>query len=1255
MQICPQWKSLNRPNRQTKWRALGRLAIAIGALAVSALAVAPSAFAQNAIGRAQALVTQAVNENNLVTLAGNTRPEARNSANDRGRMSDSVAMPHLLLQLRRPAAQEQALEALIGELHDPHSPNYHRWLNAGDVGTQFGPAPTDITAVTDWLQQHGFTVNSVYPSGMVIDFSGTVGQVTAAFHTEMHNISVNGTTRFANMSNPQIPAALAPAVVGVVALHNIPPRHYHQAKSQYTAGGGSYLMTPSDLATIYNFNPLYAAGDTGQGQTIYLLEDTDLYSTSDWSTFRSTFGLSGYTSASLTTIHPALSRGGSNCTDPGVNDDDDEAILDAEWASAAAPSATIVMVSCTNILAGIENLVNTSNGSATSPAIMSISYGECEASNGSAANAAFNSAYQQGAAEGFSIFVSAGDNDAAVCDDRDTVNAASHGIAVNGWASTPYNVAVGGTDFSDTFSRTNSTFWNSSNTATYGSARSYIPEIPWNNSCASQLIATYVTGSSLTYGSSGFCNSSSARSFGLLTIVGGSGGPSTVYGKPSWQSGLLGNPADGVRDLPDVSLFAANGVWGHYYVFCLSDPNNGGNGCSGAPSTWNGAGGTSFSAPIFAGIQALVNQYTGSAQGNPNPVYYQIANTEYGASGSSGCNSNNGNTVSSSCIFYDIIAGDNDADCTSGSPNCYLPSGTYGVLSTSTSSYAIAYDAGPGWDFATGLGTVNVYNLVKGWASGGGDTELLVGVTGSGTVTSSPTGINCPSTCAAAFHGGPQVTLIATPTSGWTFSSWAGACSGSGNCTVAMTAAQSVTATFLQNPTLSVSVTGSGTVMSSPAGINCPSTCSATYAANTQVTLTAAPANNWSFEGWGGPCSGVGNCVVTMNAAQSVTATFAQTQETLNVSVSGSGTVNSSPSGISCPSVCTMNYASGTTVTLSAAPSGGATFSGWGGACSGNGSCMVTMNQIESVTAMFSSPGGSSPMSRTWVSASLGNDANPCTRSAPCLTFAAALALTTAGGEIDVLDPGDFGPVTIAQSVSIEGYETGPGGPSPTGTSGITIAAGANDVINLRGLALNGFNGSGTSGIVFNSGARLNIRNCLVQGFQTAGITFAPGPGSASPARLFMVDTIAALNGVGLWIAPTGGIAVNATLRNLNIDWNTGDGLRVDGTGGSGTANVVIADSSTSFNGSNGIDAISGPGSVIVTAMRVVASGNGADGVLSNQSNGGTATVAMGSALLDHNAVAAQAMGGASLLSYDNNEVTGNTTNGSFSGTTPLQ
>ena len=174
---------------------------------------------------------------------------------------------------------------------------------------------------------------------------------------------------------------------------------------------------------------------------------------------------------------------------------------------------------------------------------------------------------------------------------------------------------------------------------------------------------------------------------------------------------------------------------------------------------------------------------------------------------------------------------------------------------------------------------------------------------------------------------------------------------------------------------------------------------------------------------------------------------------------------------------------------LTATPAGGATFSDWGGACSGNGSCLVTMNSIESVTAMFSaSGGGGGPAAQTFVSATLGSDSNPCTRSSPCLTFAAALAQTTAGGEIAVLDPGDFGPVTITKAVSIYADAISVAGTMPApGTSGIVISAGAGDMVYLRGLTFDGVNASGTSGVVFSSGARLKIENCLVQDFTTSG------------------------------------------------------------------------------------------------------------------------------------------------------------------------
>jgi Divergent InlB B-repeat domain len=391
--------------------------------------------------------------------------------------------------------------------------------------------------------------------------------------------------------------------------------------------------------------------------------------------------------------------------------------------------------------------------------------------------------------------------------------------------------------------------------------------------------------------------------------------------------------------------------------------------------------------------------------------------------------------------------------------------------------------------------------------------------------------------------------------------------------------------------------------------------------------------------------------VQTTTAALTVNVSNPPIDYTLSVGVSGNGTVTSSPSGIDCGSLCTMNYSSGTPVMLTATPSGGASFNGWGGACSGNGSCLVTMNSLESVTAMFSASGGGGPAPQTFVSATLGSDSNPCTRVSPCLTFAAALAQTSAGGEIDVLDPGDFGPVTIAKSVSINGDAPGVAGTTPSsGTSGIVISAGSSDVINLRGLVFDGVNASGTSGVVFTSGARLNVNQCVFQGFATSGMTLSPGAGGANKTLITVQNTTIISSATGILIRPTGGIAANVRLRRLHIDHNTGDGLRVDGTGGSGAINVATTDSSANFNAGNGIDAVSGPGNTTVDVMRVVAAVNGSAGIQSNQTSGGIASVTVGSSLLRGNAIGIQATGGASLLSYGNNQVTGNAANGSFSG-----
>ncbi len=691
------------------------------------IGLTPALVAQSAGNSpaARVLVRQPVDASRLHTLAGNTRPEA-SAQNDRGKVADTFAMQHMLLQLQRSPEREQGLKNFIDQQHNSTSPNFHSWLTAEQFGEIYGPAPRDIEAVSEWLRSSGFAVNTVYPSGMSIDFSGTAGQVSAAFRTEIHRLSVNGEDHIANMSDPQIPEALAPAITGIVSLHDFRPHSMRKPRAHY--GIEYQLVVPADLATIYDLNPAFAAGYTGQGQTIALLEDSDLYNTADWDTFRQTFGLSTYTSGSLKTINPAPAKGASNCSDPGASGADDETTLDAEWASAAAPDATIVVAACADtattpgFVIAAQNLINNSHP----PQIVSLSYGSCEAGNGVAANAAYNSAYQQAVAEGVSVFVAAGDEGAAGCDAG--LSTATHGVGVDSAASTPYNVAVGGTDFADMSQDTTRTYWSSSNSAVYASALSYIPEIPWNDSCAGSVAAIFFQ-YSVGYGPSGFCGSSRARQDNFFQVAAGSGGPSGCatgvpasnfvvggsckgYPKPAWQTGVPGIPNDGVRDLPDVALFASNGLWGHYYPFCFTDLSNGGALCSGPPANWSGAGGTSFASPILAGIQALVNQKMGGAQGNPNPVYYKLA----------------ASSVASS-VFHSITTGDIAVNC-SGDIDCFgsgfvgrghMTPSTFdgnGGLSTTSQTYSPAFAAASGWNFATGLGSVDAYNLIVNWSKG---------------------------------------------------------------------------------------------------------------------------------------------------------------------------------------------------------------------------------------------------------------------------------------------------------------------------------------------------------------------------------------------------------------------------------------------------------------------------------------------------------------------------------------------------------
>jgi subtilase family serine protease len=441
------------------------------------------------------------------------------------------------------------------------------------------------------------------------------------------------------------------------------------------------------------------------------VEQTNIHAT-DWNRFRSYFGLSGY-SGQLRAIHPA------GCANPGYTGDEIEAAIDAEWAAAPAPDADVVEASCaaSDLTFGVETaLQNLVESKSTNATIYSISYGGCEQENGLPFLAGWANLAEEGAAEGISIVISSGDSGSSC--DRSTVD--TNGLGVNGLAANQYVTSVGGTDFYDTALGETAGYWTKGNFGSgHGSAKSYVPEIPWDNSCANSIVAKVQGGTTgLAY-----CNESAKGP--EQNGVGGTGGASLVYAKPVWQlTSILGVPNDGVRDQPDVALFAANGIWNHAYLICMSDTNEGGAPCvysgvgpNGEPLALSQAyGGTSVAAPAFAGILALETQVTGAALGNVSPRLYQLAQAQYSNPVLvKSCNATLGKGISPACVFNNVTAGDNAEPCDAGSLDCVAgkaPTFGVGVLSAPGAKGVPAFLAHPGYSLATGLGSVNAANLL---------------------------------------------------------------------------------------------------------------------------------------------------------------------------------------------------------------------------------------------------------------------------------------------------------------------------------------------------------------------------------------------------------------------------------------------------------------------------------------------------------------------------------------------------------------
>ncbi len=626
-----------------------------------------SSVEQQAAMQPQPLITQAVDESQLTVLKGNTHPLARPQF-DLGTAPATLPMQRMLLVLKRSATQEAALRKLLDDQQDKASPNYHKWLTPEQFGKQFGPTDADMQTITGWLQAHGFQVGST-KGRTVLEFSGSASQVQEAFHTTIHKYVVNEEQHWANANDPSIPAALTPAVGGVLTLHNFlkkPLVQYSKhpvagkirpdKKPSFTFGDGTHGLGPNDYSVIYN-SPAFSGGVTGNGVSVGVVGRSNLFNSGqDLNNFSNIFACCGRFQIILDGPDPGDLGGGEEA----------EATLDTTWVGAVAPGAlaNLVVSATTNTTDGIDlSEVYIIEGNQFP--IMTESFLSCEAQTTSTEAAGISALAEQAAAQGITYFVSAGDAGAEGCDDFDTETVATGPISVNVLASTAFNVAVGGTVFNE--HGQTSTYWSTANSGDFESAISYIPEDVWNDSCLASSCGN------------------------AANILAGSGGESIYVAKPSWQSGVTGIPNTAFRDLPDVSLTAA----GHDpYLVCLEG--------SCALNSQNEfyiyfVYCTSASSPSFAGVKSMIEQQNGQWQGQANYVLYPLAATE-----NSTLSQCNGSSITappaSTCIFNDVTVGNNAVP---GETN-------YGLLNAD-------YQAGVGYDLATGLGSVNITNLINQW------------------------------------------------------------------------------------------------------------------------------------------------------------------------------------------------------------------------------------------------------------------------------------------------------------------------------------------------------------------------------------------------------------------------------------------------------------------------------------------------------------------------------------------------------------
>jgi len=665
-------------------------------LLLPAFLLSLSAFALLAQAAPQNRIATAVNNSSRVAVPGNLSGHVKH-ATDLGAAPANQKLETLTLRFSMTASQQADLNQLLAVQLDPSSPSYHQWLTPEQFGARFGLSSSDIAKASSWLTSQGFTITGVARSSTFINFRGTVGQAANAFGTSIHTLSYNGEQHISNITDPVLPSAIAAVVTSITGLDDFRPKPHsrshgtalvNSAQPLFTQTVGtttSHYIAPADNYTIYDY-PFNAAnvassGNNGAGITIAVMGQTDLTTgnalpDANITAFR--------TAAGLPPINLTLKLAPGSA-DPGLSQADiDEAHLDVEWSGAAAPGASILFYYGKDALA---NSLTQAIDNKVAP-ILSISYGLCEASWGPAILATYNQTLAQANAQGQTVISSSGDAGATDCD---VSGVATEGLNVDFPGSSPYVTSAGGTQFSGDVNSP-STYWNATNGTGSGSAISYIPEIPWNETTPS---------AALTAGGAG------------------GGGASAFFAKPAWQTGT-GVPADASRDVPDFSFNAAALHDG--YLVCSSGDGTTEPACTNGFVSSNNLvnvfGGTSFVAPSFAGVLALVEQHLGNTTGlgNVGPILYGFLT---------------GPTYTS--VFHDITTGNNSIPCAQGTLNC--PTGS-----------PIGFNATTGYDQASGIGTIDVSKLINGWSSvvptGTGSTIGAAISTTSVTTTANLCGIS---------------------------------------------------------------------------------------------------------------------------------------------------------------------------------------------------------------------------------------------------------------------------------------------------------------------------------------------------------------------------------------------------------------------------------------------------------------------------------------------------------------------------------